>query len=302
MLRRDPDQRPKDPVVLAEMIRECLLKVERRQAIARKLGVPLAGVSRRKPRTTATPLAQVFRGTLVFAAIVLAAAVLGAFLLPDDINPFRHQTAAKEMIGVPIGMPETSPIAQPQATNATPVVANQPVTDTAASPAANQSPSPGVEQEQTSNADVVAAAAPANTPETNLNTPAPGPESSAQVRDTAAVPRDSGTESQPPTASETTSSSKRKSVASASKRARATQNYGQRRRPTGSTRARVVGITSDGRLIFRSSSGRTVIVTPGSEGEDQLAPSRRRGDFVPEARDEFSVPSQQFPPDYSPDD
>ncbi len=46
-------------------------------------------------------------------------------------------------------------------------------------------------------------------------------------------------------------------------------------------RARVVGITSDGRLIFRSSSGRTVIVTPGSEGENELAPSRRRRDFIP---------------------
>jgi eukaryotic-like serine/threonine-protein kinase len=302
MLRRDPDQRPKDPVVLAEMIRECLLKVERRQELARKLGVPLAAVSLRKPGRTSTPLAQVFRGILVFAAIVLAAAVLGAFLLPDDINPFRHRTAAKRMIGVPIGVPETSPIAQTQATNAAPVVANQPVTDTAASPAANQSPSPGVEQEETSNADLVAAAAPANAPETNPNTPAPGPESSAHAPDTATAPRDSGTESQPASASETTSSSKKKSVASASKRARATQNYGQRRRSTGSMRTRVVGITSDGRLIFRSSSGRTVIVTPGSEGEDKLAPSRRRGDFVPEAGDEFSAPSQTFPPDYFPDD
>ena len=42
MLRRDPDQRPKDPVALAEMIRECLLKIERRQLLARKLGIPLA--------------------------------------------------------------------------------------------------------------------------------------------------------------------------------------------------------------------------------------------------------------------
>src|SRR4030095_4702281 len=36
MLRRDPDQRPKDPVALAEMIRECLLKIERRQLIAHR--------------------------------------------------------------------------------------------------------------------------------------------------------------------------------------------------------------------------------------------------------------------------
>jgi hypothetical protein len=67
-------------------------------------------------------------------------------------------------------------------------------------------------------------------------------------------------------------------------------------------RARVVGITSDGRLIFRLSSGRTMIVTPGSEGESEVAPSRRRRDFVPEERDEFSAPSHPFPPDYSPDD
>jgi hypothetical protein len=302
MLHRDPDQRPKDPVVLAEMIRECLLKIERRQAIARKLGVPLPGVSRGKPRRTSTPLAQVFRGILVFAAIVLAAAVVGAFLLPADMNPLRHRTAAKEEIGVPIGVPDASPLASAQATNAAPVVVNQPATNTFASPTANQSPSPGVGQEQTSNADFVAAATPANTPETSPNTPAPGPESSAQARDTAAASRDTGTEAQTGTASETASSSKKKSVASASKSSRATQSYGQRRRSTGSMRARVVGITSDGRLIFRSSSGRRVIVTPGSEGEDELAPSRRRGDLVPGARDEFSAPSQQFPPDYSPDD
>ena len=302
MLRRDPDQRPKDPVVLAEMIRECLLKIERRQVLARRLGIPLAGVIPRKSRPTSTPLAQVVRGILVFAAIVLAAGVLGAFLLPGDFNPFRHRTAAKEEIGVPVGVPETSPSPPPQAINTGPVVANQPTTDTAASPAADQAPSPGVEQEQTSNADLVAAATPANTPEASQNTPATGPESSAQAQDTTSASRESGTESQPATASEPTSSSKKKSVASTSKRARATQNYGQRRRSTGSMRARVVGITSDGRLIFRSSSGRTVIVTPGSEGEDELAPSRRRRDFVPEARDEFSTPSQPFPPDYFPDD
>ncbi|HJW37957.1 MAG TPA: hypothetical protein VJ420_05005, partial [Candidatus Udaeobacter sp.] len=34
MLHRNPDQRPKDLVVLAEMIRGCLLKIERRRALA----------------------------------------------------------------------------------------------------------------------------------------------------------------------------------------------------------------------------------------------------------------------------
>jgi hypothetical protein len=282
------------------MIRECLLKIERRQLLARKLGIPLAGVIPRKSRPPSTPLAQVLRGILVFAAIVLAAGVLGAFLLPADINPFRHRTVAKEEIGVPIGVPGPSPITPAQAVNAAPVAANQPATDTAAPAAANQGPPPAPEQEQTSNADLVAAVTPANPPEASANTPAITPETSAQIQDTAST--QSNAEPQPATASQSTPSSKKKSVASASKRRRAAQNYGQRRRSTGSMRARVVGITSDGRLIFRSTSGRTVIVTPGSEGEDELAPSRRRRDFVPEARDEFFAPSQPFPPDYFPDD
>jgi serine/threonine protein kinase len=304
MLRRDPDQRPKDPVALAEMIRECLLKIERRQVFARRLGIPLATVTPRKPRTTLTPLAQVLRGILVFAAILLAAAVLGAFLLPADMNPFRHRTAAKEEIGVPIGVPETSPVAPPQATNAAPVVANQPATDTAASPVENQTTSPGPEQEQTSNADIAAAAPPANPPEASPNTPATGPENSAQVQDAASASHDSRAASQPDTASPPTSPGKKQSVTSASKRARVTQNstYNRRRRPVGSVRARVVGITSDGRLIFRLSTGRTVIVTPGSGNGNELAPSRRRRDFVPEERDEIFPPSQPFPPDYFPDD
>jgi hypothetical protein len=65
-------------------------------------------------------------------------------------------------------------------------------------------------------------------------------------------------------------------------------------------RARFVGITPDGRLIFRLPSGRTVIATPGSEGENEFVPSRRRRDFTP--RDEIYGPSQPFPPDYFPDD
>jgi serine/threonine protein kinase len=38
MLRNNPDERPQDPVGLAEGIRECLSRVERRQALARRFG------------------------------------------------------------------------------------------------------------------------------------------------------------------------------------------------------------------------------------------------------------------------
>src|SRR3989442_7294983 len=40
MLHRDPDQRPKDLVALAEMIRECLLQIERRPGLAEKHSNP----------------------------------------------------------------------------------------------------------------------------------------------------------------------------------------------------------------------------------------------------------------------
>src|SRR5947208_49348 len=179
MLRRDPKQRPKDTVVLTEMIRECLARIERRQALARRLGVPLAGVIPRKSGTPSTPLAQVLRGILVFAALALAAGVLGAFLLPADINPFRHRTAAKQVIGVPVGVPETSPSVPPEATNTTPIVANQPTTNAAESAAADQASSPSPEQGQSLNADLVAAA---TSPDGANPTPGPSTESADQAQ------------------------------------------------------------------------------------------------------------------------
>jgi serine/threonine protein kinase len=303
MWHRDPDRRPKDPVALAEMIRKCLQKIERRQLVARRLGVPLAAITPRKSRTTPTPLAQVLRGILVFAAIVIAAGVLGAFLLPADMNPLRRRSAAKRVIGVPIGVPETSPSAPAEAIDTAPVVVNQSVTNAAASPPAKETSSPSLEQEQISKADVVAAASPASASRASPNPPATGPENSAQVQDNASESRSSGSASQAASTSQPTSPDKTKSVPSTSKRARVAQNSTSgRRAPVRSARARVIGITSDGRLIFRLSSGRTMIVTPGSESEDEIAPSRRRRDSIPQARDEIFTPSQPSPPDYSPDD
>jgi len=205
------------------------------------------------------------------------------------MNPFRHRNATKEEIGLPIGVPETSPIASPQPVNAAPVVANQPVTGTAASPAANEAPSPGPEQDQTSNADLVAAATPANPPEAGPNAPATEPETSAEVKDSTSASRDTETASEPTTASRSASPSKKKRVASTS----------QRRR--GSGRARMVGITSDGRLIYRLPSGRTRIVAPDSD-EDEPVPRRRSRAFTPQERDEIYAPSQPLPPDYFPYD
>ena len=127
MLRNNPDERPQDPVALAETIRECLLRIERRQAFGYRFGTPLAAVIPGESRTPRSPLAQVWFGVLAFAALLLTAAVVSAFLLPDII-PFWHRTTATDKIGVPIGVPDES--SKPtKATSAAPIVANQPLTN-----------------------------------------------------------------------------------------------------------------------------------------------------------------------------
>src|SRR2546421_4844504 len=80
LLREDPNNRPQDPVALENQMRDCLTKIERRQAIGRKLGIPLAAVIPRKskrPKEPATPLAQVVRGVVAFAVLILAPVTAG---------------------------------------------------------------------------------------------------------------------------------------------------------------------------------------------------------------------------------
>jgi hypothetical protein len=60
----------------------------------------------------------------------------------------------------------------------------------------------------------------------------------------------------------------------------------------------VVGITSDGRLIFRLPSGRRKIVAPDSD-ENQFVPQRHRRPSID--RGQITSPSP-FAPDYPPDD
>jgi hypothetical protein len=61
----------------------------------------------------------------------------------------------------------------------------------------------------------------------------------------------------------------------------------------------MLGITSDGRLIYRLPSGRTRIVAPDSN-ENQNVPRRHRRTVIP--RDQMFAPPPQYGPDYFPDD
>jgi serine/threonine protein kinase len=287
MLRRNPDRRPKDPVALAEMIRQCLLKIERRQRFAHRFGIPLIS---KIPRTTKRRPQRLRRIALAASALIIAAAIIAAFLFSQDIGRILRHHRGPKPIGVLVGVPESSPTPAVQSapTPMTPEAAlaqaaqtalpfgqqSQPNTSTAAS--SGQVPSPNVPTAQTSNAQLEATANPANSPAETPNTPATTAENLAQANATP-LPADTN---------QTSSRSKKKRVASTS----------QDR--AGSTRAQRVGITSDGRLIYRLPSGRTRVVAPDSK-ENEFVPRRHRRAVI--ERDETFGPAQPFEPDYSPD-
>src|SRR5256885_10573759 len=142
LLRENPENRPHDPVALEHQMRDCLTKIERRQAIGRKLGIPLAAVIPKKSKQPATPLAQVLRGVVAFAVFILAAAAAAEFFFPDKI-PFFHRSGK---VGVPIGVPDASKFASApiRATNAAPVAASQPTLNASPAVAATNEASPPV--------------------------------------------------------------------------------------------------------------------------------------------------------------
>lgn len=315
MLHANPDQRPQDPVALAEMIHQCLVKTERRRALAQRFGIPFMTTI---PRRADRPRGRLLRRTLAFGAILLAAAAVAAILLPEPIGRILHQNNEKKSIGVLVGVPDTSPapgvqdgstataptMATSQPANPAQLVPNQPATNSTPLTDVNQIPSPGVDQAQTSNPQFVAATTPANSPSASSNTPTSAAENSAQPQDnsSAQAPNAFGVTPETATAAPSTSRNKRKSVASNSKRPRIAQNSRswQPEVPSGSVRARVVGATPDGRLIMRLPSGRAVIVTPGSDDEEEFVPRRHRRAFI--ERDELFAPPPRFAPDYFPYD
>ena len=300
MLHGNPDKRPQDLAALEKEILKCLGKIEKRHAFGRRLGIPLAAAIPKEPKTPPTPLVQVLRGTLVVAALLLAVGVAGAFLLPDDINPFRHRTTAKQVIGVPIGVPNASPSPSAQATNAAPIAGNQAIAN--ASPA-SQNPPPNIVQDQTSNSQSPGAATSPNAP--NANSYA-STQADTSGQGQATSPAQASVAPQPGTASDATSSTQKENAAGlASNRARTGQSFLDQRDaqlPRGrgrSARARVVGITSDGKLIFRLPSGRRMIVAPDSEGEGELVPQGHRRSYMERGQ---TGPQPQFGQDYPPYD
>ncbi|MGC2353163.1 MAG: hypothetical protein WA496_07170, partial [Candidatus Udaeobacter sp.] len=263
MLHRNPDQRPKDLVVLAEMIRGCLLKIERRRALADKYGIPYRTTIPRRVERRPRPFLRI---ALPIAALLLAVGVIAAVLLTEPIGRIMSRVRETKPIGVLIGVAESSPPAAVQnALTTTPTAfgatvasqgrgagmpsASQPSVDTATVSNSPQASAPDLQQTQTSNAQSQAAAPNAF----EASSPAAIAESSPSSADATTSSSEPDVASQPATAGQSASQGKKKTLSSAS----------QRR--LGSGRARMVGITSDGRLIYRMPSGRTKVVAPDSD-------------------------------------
>src|SRR5438067_3848004 len=313
LLRENPENRPQDPVALEKEMRDCLTKIERRQAIGRKLGIPLAAVIPRKskrPKEPATPIAQVLGGVVAFAVFILAAAAAAEFFFPDKI-PFFHRSGK---VGVPIGVPDASRFASApaQPNNVAPVPPNQPKSNASPAIAAgNQNASPGVEETKTSKASAPETATTPVTASTAAQIasvsqqPEPAPPVAGSNKPPSAA--ENSEQSSSTQSSESTVRSKKKTVASnrtsTSRSARTNRalpyedEYGRGPNYQGRPHvARVIGSTPDGRMIVRLSSGR--IVTLPRLNEDDIYTPRPRRRVPGERPDDFVPPSQPF---YAPD-
>lgn len=119
MLSVNPEERPQDPLAFYRQIQDCLAQVDRRESMARKFGVPLISGS----SAAALPSRRRFPAkALALAAVLLALATLGAFLIPEYLREQRVRQA-EEPIGVPIGVAEATESAPPVNPNANIVVA-----------------------------------------------------------------------------------------------------------------------------------------------------------------------------------
>jgi serine/threonine protein kinase len=151
MLSVNPEERPQDPLAFYRQIQDCLAQVDRRETMARRFGVPLLSRS----RTAGLPPRRRFPAkALALAAVLLALATLGAFLIPEYL---RHQRVrqAEEPIGVPIGVPEATESAAAANTNTVATEAPPaPAETTVASTNASQN-SPPASAEQNAPASVV---------------------------------------------------------------------------------------------------------------------------------------------------
>ena len=141
MLHPNPDRRPKDLVALGEMIRSCLLKIERRLRTGQSIWHPAQDNDSPADSSLARDVCCERHWRLARSSWLRRC--VGAVLFPNAIGGILHRSRATKSIGVLVGVPEASPtpaagqsVSTPvapatvlsQAANAALALANQPAT------------------------------------------------------------------------------------------------------------------------------------------------------------------------------
>ena len=137
LLHRDPNQRPKDLLVVTEMIRESLGKIERRRTLSDRYGIPLR--TSVPPPREARPR-RLVRTAVAVGVLLLLAAAIAPVVFPDSIGKLIRGMQKPKQVGVLVGVPDSSPAASQPATQVTgntstsppAVVSSQPVNPNAA--------------------------------------------------------------------------------------------------------------------------------------------------------------------------
>ncbi len=116
MVALDPAQRPQDPVVLEEQLRDCLATIERREAASAPPTSPVAATAPVPPSPRATSRnTMLLLKPLAYAAAILLLVGVAALAAPQFLR-WRAARAAQP-IGVPVGIPDAS--ATPPAADST---------------------------------------------------------------------------------------------------------------------------------------------------------------------------------------
>jgi serine/threonine protein kinase len=165
MLAENPEHRPLDPVGLERHMLTVLDELERRHAFARKVGIPVAAYVQRKIVRSRSPIAQVVRGGLAVAGLLMALAAIGAIVRPN----YFHRARSLDKIGVSVGVPATEPanVASPGRSSLPPNIVSTarstaspsvPPIASAAAPQPSTTPSTSIAQEnkRSENADPAA--------------------------------------------------------------------------------------------------------------------------------------------------